>query len=87
MNISYSVTLDAYVWHYSIVPHEYGIVIETRKVTPPKSSVESEVEWVEAKLAKLNSQDQQERFLAAQREYQEATNARMMEQIDRHGAG
>ena len=93
-NISYSVTLGAYVWHYSNVPEEYGITIERKTVQTPNftdeqgySDTNACVAWVEAKLAEENTPEQQEKFLAAKRENAERISAEMAAQIERHGAG
>lgn len=100
MNISYSTTIQAWVWHYSIVPSQFGKVEKTERVTPPDfrtgpieadgrgrySDTTRQVEWVEAKLAEKNTSEQQERFLVAQNEYSKRFNREQIAQIERYGA-
>lgn len=95
MKISYSKTLDAWVWHYSIVPSEYGEVVEMADVVVPDfrtgpdgrySDSAARVKWVEALLAQKNSPEQQERFLAAQAAKAEKDYRHTVEQVRRYGS-
>ena len=85
MKISYSTTIEAYVWHWDAAPSEYGELDATRTIVTPSMDTQEMIEFAEARVAKMNDAEQQERFLEAQRLHVERQVQIFQDQIILYG--